>query len=73
VAPDKTILETLEAAGIDAPFSCRSGVCATCLTRVVDGVPDHRDLVQTAAEKLQNTRIAICCSRARTSELVLDI
>ncbi|MGW0036798.1 cytochrome P450 [Gordonia sp. NPDC003376] len=68
-----TALEALERAGIPAPSSCRAGVCATCLTRVVDGIPDHRDLVQTDAEKMTDARMALCCSRSLTPELVLDI
>ena len=60
---------------IDVPFdtSCRSGVCGTCLTRVIEGTPDHRDFVQTEIEKAANDKIAICCSRSRTRQLILDI
>ena len=73
VAADRTILETLEAAGIEAASSCCAGVCATCLTEVICGVPDHRDMVLTVDEKAGNQRIAICCSRSRSRTLVLDI
>ncbi len=73
VDAERTILETLEAAGIQAPSSCCAGVCATCLTDVLCGVPDHRDMVLTSDEKAANQRIAICCSRSRSRTLVLDI
>ena len=73
VAADRTILETLEAAGIQTASSCCAGVCATCLTDVICGVPDHRDMVLTVEEKAANQRIAICCSRSRSRTLVLDI
>jgi vanillate O-demethylase ferredoxin subunit len=40
---------------------------------VLDGVPDYRDACQTAREKAANTAIALCCSRARSAHLVLDL
>ncbi len=69
----KTILEVLAEAGIDAPSSCCAGVCATCLTGVISGIPDHRDMVMTVGEKAANRRIAVCCSRSYSHTLVLDI
>ena len=73
VAPGGTIAEGLAAHGIEVPVSCRSGVCGTCLTPVLEGIPDHRDLVQTETEKASNARITVCCSRSRTKVLALDI
>ena len=73
VAPGETIAEQLAAHGIAVQVSCQSGVCGTCLTRVVDGMPDHRDLVQTETEKAGNEQITVCCSRSKTKTLVLDI
>ena len=70
---EKTILDVLAEAGYNIPSSCRSGVCGTCMTSVVRGLPDHRDLVQTDEEKAENLQIAICCSRSKTHQLVLDI
>jgi ferredoxin len=39
VAADRSILETLEQAGHDLPFSCREGIRGSCETVVVKGVP----------------------------------
>jgi NAD(P)H-flavin reductase/ferredoxin len=39
LTPDETVLECLERAGHDIPFSCRTGVCLTCLMRVSTGTP----------------------------------
>jgi ferredoxin len=73
VGPDETILEAILAAGIAAPSSCRNGVCGTCETRVLAGIPDHRDLILSAAEKQAGQTMMICCSRAKTSRLTLDL
>jgi vanillate O-demethylase ferredoxin subunit len=48
-------------------------MCGTCLVGVLEGVPEHRDAYQTAREKAANTMIALCCSRARTAHLLLDL
>jgi vanillate O-demethylase ferredoxin subunit len=73
VKPGETILQTLEAAGIDAPFSCEEGVCGSCETRVISGIPDHRDMILTPKERAENRTMMICCSGAKTPTLVLDI
>lgn len=73
VNPGERIAEKLIAHGIPVRMSCQSGVCGTCLTRVVEGMPDHRDHVQTAHEKAANDRITVCCSRSKTRRLVLDL
>jgi ferredoxin-NADP reductase len=73
VLPGETITEKLADIGIEVNVSCQSGVCGTCLTNVVDGVPDHRDFVQTDVEKASNRQITVCCSRSKSKTLVLDI
>jgi cytochrome P450/ferredoxin-NADP reductase len=73
VQPGETIAQKLEENGVSVQVSCQSGVCGTCLTKVVEGMPDHRDLVQTDLEKASNARITVCCSRSKTKTLVLDI
>ena len=73
IAPGHTILDSLIEIGIEPPWSCREGICGTCETAVLDGVPDHRDLVLSAAEKAENNRMMICCSGAKSAKLVLDL
>ena len=73
VSPGETITQKLAENGIAVNVSCQSGVCGTCLTPVLDGTPDHRDLVQTDVEKAANANITVCCSRSKTKTLVLDI
>lgn len=73
IAPGKTILETLLDAGLDVPSSCLEGVCGTCETKVLEGVPDHRDVVLTEAERQANKTMMICCSGSKSEKLVLDL
>ncbi|TWI52361.1 vanillate O-demethylase ferredoxin subunit [Pseudomonas duriflava] len=73
VPADRTALEVLLDAGFDIPMSCEQGVCGTCLTRVLEGTPDHRDLFMTEEEQAANDQFTPCCSRAKSAVLVLDI
>jgi len=73
VAPGRTVVQVLAENGIDVPVSCEQGVCGTCLTRVLDGIPEHRDLYQTEEEQAANDQFTPCCSRAKSALLVLDL
>jgi vanillate O-demethylase ferredoxin subunit len=73
VPTDKTVLEVLVQNGVDVPFSCEQGVCGSCLTRVLDGTPDHRDMYLSDEEQAQNDQFMPCCSRAKSKLLVLDL
>lgn len=73
VEPGKTILDALLNAGIAANHACTEGVCGTCETRVIDGIPDHRDLFLSKDEQAANKSIMICCSGAKSRSLVLDL
>ena len=73
VPTGRTILDALTAAGIEVPCSCLEGVCGTCETRVIDGIPDHRDRVLSPQERAANTTMMLCCSGSKSEQLVLDI
>ena len=68
-----SILEALLLAGIEVPSSCQQGVCGTCETRVIAGIPEHRDMILSDAERAANNIMMICCSRALSAELTLDL
>lgn len=72
VAKGQTALNALLDAGIDVPNSCTEGVCGMCMTRVVEGTPDHRDQFLTTAERAANDAFMPCCSRAKTPRLVIS-
>ncbi len=73
VRAGQTILDCLIDIGIEPLFSCQEGICGTCEVRVLEGTPDHRDLVLSAAEKAANDRMMVCCSGAKSAKLVLDL
>jgi vanillate O-demethylase ferredoxin subunit len=76
VGPGTTILEALEAAGVDTLSDCRRGECGLCATPVRPGaaVIDHRDSYLGPAERAEGRHICVCCSRvAGGATLELDI
>ena len=73
IAQGRSILDALIAIGLNPPHSCREGTCGSCETRVVEGIPDHRDEVLTDAERAEGTRMMICCSGSQSRVLVLDL
>jgi vanillate O-demethylase ferredoxin subunit len=73
VPEDKTIIEVLRANGVEIETSCEQGVCGTCLTKLLEGEPDHRDLFLQPDEQESGTVIMPCVSRARSPRLVLDL
>jgi ferredoxin-NADP reductase len=73
VKPGQSILDALQAIGVEVSHACKEGVCAACETRVLQGTPDHRDLVLSKKEKADNKSMMICCSGALSETLVLDL
>jgi len=73
VPADRSILDVVQDAGVNALSSCLEGVCGTCETPVVEGTPDHRDSLLSDEEKEAGDYMMICVSRAKSSRLVLDL
>jgi vanillate O-demethylase ferredoxin subunit len=73
VSAGQTILDALIESGLDVAWSCRSGVCGTCETRVLDGMPEHRDMILSDGERASGRTMMICCSRASSPRLLLDL
>nr|WP_280235783.1 PDR/VanB family oxidoreductase [Nocardia cyriacigeorgica] len=72
VPADRTALETVLEARPATPYSCRQGFCRTCVVRVLDGDPDHRDTALTEAERAAGAML-LCVSRCDGGRLVLDL
>ena len=73
VPKDQTVVQALAQAGVEVQTSCEQGVCGTCLTRVLEGEPDHRDMYLTPEEQAKNDQFTPCCSRSKSAVLVLDL
>ena len=73
VQKEQTVVQALWAEGVEVLTSCEQGVCGTCLTRVLEGVPDHKDMYLTPEEQAANDQFLPCCSRSKTPLLVLDL
>jgi ferredoxin len=69
VAADQSVLLALRGDGVTALSSCAEGLCGTCETPVLEGVPEHRDVVLTDEEKQrgESMRSVYCAARATVS------
>lgn len=73
IPADQSIVQALAAQGITIETSCEQGVCGTCLTGVLEGKPDHRDVFLTDEEKQACDKMMPCVSRSKSEVLVLDL
>jgi ferredoxin len=74
VGEQQSLLEAIEAAGVDAPYLCRGGVCGQCETNVVscDGKFVHNDHFLSEEEHRGGKKIMPCVSRFEGKSLVLE-
>lgn len=73
VPAEMSLLEAIEAAGVDAPYLCRGGACGECETEVLEleGELQHHDHWLSKEEKASGKKIMPCISRATCTRLVL--
>ncbi|MBK6932046.1 MAG: 2Fe-2S iron-sulfur cluster binding domain-containing protein [Saprospirales bacterium] len=73
LAPEgKPIVDAANDAGIDAPWSCHAGVCATCRAKLLEGkvrMENHHALTQ---EEIEEGWILSCQSHPVSAEVVID-
>jgi vanillate O-demethylase ferredoxin subunit len=67
----QTIVDVLRRHGVAVRTSCELGYCGACLTPYLAGEPDHRD--QVLDENGRRRYVLICCARAKTPILELDL
>ena len=74
VSEHQSLLEAIEAAGVDAPYLCRGGACGQCETNVVscEGKLLHNDHWLNDEEHASRKKIMPCVSRFEGSLLELD-
>lgn len=68
-----SIADVLAQNGVEVELSCEQGICGTCITGVLEGTPDHRDMFMMADEHAANDKMTLCVSRALSKRLVLDL
>jgi len=75
VGEHQSILEAVEAAGVDAPYMCRGGACGQCETAVLssDGKIEHNDIYLSDEEKAEGRKIMVCVSRFKGQQLDLQL
>ncbi|MBL0420854.1 oxidoreductase [Ramlibacter sp. AW1] len=73
VPAERSILQVVRENGIYVECACEEGVCGTCETAVLDGEPQHRDMLLSPEERAGNRTMMICVSRANSKRLVLDL
>lgn len=73
VPPDRSILDVVLEAGVNAQYGCMQGTCGMCETAVLQGQPEHRDHMRPHTVEDGKQTMLICCSRSRSPELVLDL
>jgi ferredoxin len=73
VPAGRSIVSVAEEHGIEVLAWCTEGICGTCETEVLDGVPDHRDSLLTEEERQVSKTMMICVSRCRQGPLVLEL
>ncbi len=71
--PDDNILDKVLAVGVEIENDCRDGICGSCITPVISGTIDHRDLVLTKREQAAMNQMIICCSKPTSARLELDL
>ena len=74
VGANQSLLEAIEAAGVDAPYLCRGGACGQCETTVLqcDGELQHEDHWLDDEQRASGTKIMPCVSRFKGQHLVLE-
>lgn len=70
-AQDASVLEAAERAGLALPFSCRSGICATCRARIVAGKAVMTHNIALEPWEIEAGFILCCQARPTTPDLAL--
>jgi ferredoxin-NADP reductase len=73
VAPNARLIDVVRTVVPNVPFSCEEGYCGSCETRVLCGLPDHRDQVLSDEEREANDTMMICVGRSLSPKIVLDL
>jgi len=73
VPPDRTVLEAAEDAGLHLPYGCRTGVCRTCVGRVLDGELVHERDPRALKERHLDDGYALTCVAHATGDCTVEV
>ncbi len=65
----KSILDGAIDAGVDAPYSCKGGVCTSCMAKLLEGTV-KMDANYALTDKEVSNGFILCCQAHPTSENV---
>lgn len=72
IGSDKSLLEHAEKAGLDAPFSCRGGVCSSCRAKVLQGSAQMRINHALTDAEVASGYILTCQAHATSEQLIVS-
>ncbi|MFB6111716.1 MAG: 2Fe-2S iron-sulfur cluster-binding protein [Halobacteriaceae archaeon] len=72
-SPEESILEAAEAAGVGVPFGCRTGACATCTGRLLEGTVEHRRPVRALKSRHRAANYILLCIAEPRSDCRIEV
>jgi ring-1,2-phenylacetyl-CoA epoxidase subunit PaaE len=69
---DKTILDAVLDAGLDAPYSCMGGVCTSCKAKKIKGEVIMENAFGISDDAIADGYILTCCSKPNSDDVVIS-
>ena len=70
---DQTLLQALKAEGIEVPYSCESGICGSCVSKVVEGSAEMKSCMALGEKDVKAGYILNCQALATSEKLKVVI